>query len=169
MKKYREAIDAYEACAMLRGWCEEAAWACYRTAQCYVELKQYQNAVDACARGLVRHPGIAEIPWLASYCEYQLRRYDFAVHWAEISIALGWYQGIASTIPRVGFRHLPGLYEAPYDVLRFAFRCMSKDNNAIEADGHYNAALEARLARTSRGKGFPSTQTSETLHDDRQE
>ena len=59
--RYDEAIAAYRACSDLRGWPEEAAWACYREATCLTELKRWTDAIDACARGLVIRPATATL------------------------------------------------------------------------------------------------------------
>ena len=55
-----DAIAAYNACAALRGWDEESAWACYRAAECHVALGAFQEAIDRCAAGLAA----ARRPWL---------------------------------------------------------------------------------------------------------
>jgi len=47
-------------------------------------------------------------------------------------------------VARVGFRHPPGLWEGPYDVLRFALRKIGDDAGADEAERLF---LEAKAAR----------------------
>jgi tetratricopeptide (TPR) repeat protein len=61
-----EAIKAYKTCAMLNGWYEESAWACYKAASLLVQLKRYDEALECCAAGMRRDAGMAEIPALAS-------------------------------------------------------------------------------------------------------
>jgi hypothetical protein len=45
--------------------------------------------------------------------------------------------------------HPPGLWEGPYDVLRFALRALGDDAAADEADRLYHEAKSAREARSS--------------------
>ena len=67
---FKQAIIAYRDCANLNGWDEEAAWACYREAECWVALEEWQEVINACAKGLTKHAGIAELAWLAAYASY---------------------------------------------------------------------------------------------------
>ncbi|HEU5433709.1 MAG TPA: glycosyltransferase, partial [Thermomicrobiales bacterium] len=47
-----EAIAAWEQCWSLKGWDEEGAWAMYRAARCWLELKNHDRAIEACAAGM---------------------------------------------------------------------------------------------------------------------
>ena len=118
--KRKKAIKAFETCARLRGWDQEGAWACYRAAELRLGLEQYQEAVETCARGIAIHPGLAELYWIASVASWRKGDRDKATHWAQISIAMGLHKGVGSMVYRTGFRHVPALYELPYDVLRYS-------------------------------------------------
>lgn len=153
--RYHDAIAAYEACAALHGWDEESAWACYQAAQCHLALGELERAIESCAAGLSRHAGIAELPWLAASASNQLGNHAQAVYWARLAIAWGSYGGAGSSVPRIGFRHLPGLYEGPYDVLRSALGALGNAQAASEAEHHFHLARAARL-RLSAEPGGPS-------------
>lgn len=140
-----EAIEAYEACLALRGRDEEAAWACFQLAHCHLALGQPHRAIESCAVGLSRHAGLAELPWLAAFTSHCLGKHAQAIRWARLAIVWGWYVGEGQSIPRSGPRHLPALYEGPYDVLRFALRATGDQAGADEAERHYHAARYARL------------------------
>jgi tetratricopeptide (TPR) repeat protein len=142
--RHAEAIGAYEACAALRGWDEESAWACYRAAECHAALGAYQKAIDSCAAGLARHAGLAELPWLAAFCAYRLGKHSQAVYWSRMSIAMGRFRGGGAGVPRIGFRNPSALYEGPYDVLRFALRSLGDAAAAEEAERLYREAIQAR-------------------------
>lgn len=143
---FADAAKAFEACAALRGWDEESAWACYRAAECYCKLEQFQRAVDACARGMQRHVGIGELAWLAAYASWQGKLVDRAIWWARIAITMGRFQGYGRSVARIGFRNLSALYEGPFDVLRFALRKKGDHQGAQEAEKLYHEATAARLA-----------------------
>jgi tetratricopeptide (TPR) repeat protein len=139
-----QAIVAYEACASLRGWDEESAWACYRAAECHALLGAYDRAIDACASGLARHAGIAELSWLAAFSAFRAGRHAQAVYFARLSIAMGHFRGAGASVPRIGFRNRNALYEGPYDVLRFALRALGDSGGADEAERQYHEAIRAR-------------------------
>ena len=100
--------------------------------------------MTACAVGLARHAGLAELHWLAAYASWQAGRAAQAVYWAQQSIALGRFAGSGATVPRIGFRHPPALWEGPYDVLRFALRHLGDDASADEAERLYEEAKAMR-------------------------
>jgi len=143
-----EAVVAYDACAALRGWNEESAWACYRAAECLSKLQRFRDAIDRCATGLARHAGIAELAWLAGFCAYQLGDFAQAVYWSRIAVTQGLYLGTGAAVPRIGFRNLDALYEGPFDVLRFALLKQGDVAGASAAEADYARAREARLARS---------------------
>jgi len=140
------AIVAYRQCSELRGWDEEAAWACYRCAECHCAREQWQAVVDVCAEGLARHGGIAELAWLAGFASLKLGRALHAVGWARSAIALGDYRGAGPSFGRIYFRHVPALWEGPFDVLRFALRALGDEAGADEAD---RLCIDARAARVA--------------------
>jgi tetratricopeptide (TPR) repeat protein len=147
LERHEEAVGAFRACAALRGWDEESAWALYRAAESLIALGRPVEAIEACAEGMSRHAGLAELPWLASYAAWRAGRPAQAVYWARISVMLGHYLGCGATVPRIGFRHPPALWEGPFDVLRFALRQIGDDAGAEEAERLYEEALEAREAQ----------------------
>ena len=90
---FEEAADAFRRCANLRGWEEESGWAMYRAAECLVALGKLDEALDACAIGMTRHAGLAELPWYAGYISLQRNRPEQAIHWARMSIVTGKFAG----------------------------------------------------------------------------
>lgn len=142
------AIVSYGRCHELPGWAEQAAWAAYKAAECSTTLGRHADAVSWCARGLTRNPATAELAWLAGYACWQLGEPAQAAAWAYMAVATG-ATGNAVHLPqRIGFRHPPGLYEGPYDVLRYALRALGNDLAADEAERMYHVALELRNGRT---------------------
>jgi tetratricopeptide (TPR) repeat protein len=144
LDRHEEAIAAFRACASLNGWDEEGAWAMYRAAECLLKLGRPAEAIEACAMGMARHAGLAELPWLAAYAAWQAGRPAQAAYWARQSIAMGHFAGAGATVPRIGFRHPPALWEGPYDVLRFALRQLGDDAGADEAERRYEEAKHLR-------------------------
>jgi tetratricopeptide (TPR) repeat protein len=146
LQRYPEAIAAYSSCASLPGWDEQAAWARYRAAECWLKLGDPERAVQSCTLGLARHAGIAELPWLAAYASWTAGNFHQAIAWARLSAAAGNFRGAGRGVPRYGFRTPHALYEGPYDVLRFALRAIGDEAGADEADQLYQAAAAMRVA-----------------------
>jgi len=144
LKRYEEAIAAFRACADLRGWNEEGAWACYRMAECCCALRRWSEAIEACARGLAIRPATAELAWLAGFAAHKLKRHEDAIAWSNMAIVNGLYDGAGATFTRIAFRHLPALYEGPYDVLRSTFLDMGNKEAAAAAAAELEAAKAAR-------------------------
>ncbi|MCI0357618.1 MAG: hypothetical protein L0211_03920, partial [Planctomycetaceae bacterium] len=82
--------------------------------------------------------------WLAGWCCYQQGRIADAIHWERMAIALGSAEGCRAGEGRISFRHLPGWYEGPYDVLRWAYGKLGKTELAAEADEKFQRALAQR-------------------------
>jgi tetratricopeptide (TPR) repeat protein len=139
-----DAIAAYGRCAALRGWDEESAWACYRAAECLCRLQRFDDALERCGAGLARHAGVAELAWLAGYICYQLGRDAQAVYWSRLALTHGHFRGDATAVARIGFRDPLGLWEGPYDVLRWAEKRRGNAAQAAEAEALW---LEAKAAR----------------------
>lgn len=139
----REAIDAYEKCARMGGWAEEAAFACFGAAECWCRLKEWHSAAKACVEGLMLRPATAELAWLAGWACYQAGRYHDAIAWSHMAIANGRFAGSGADDERIGFRNLHGLYEGPYDVLRFAYRAVGDVEGAERAERNFEAARAA--------------------------
>ena len=144
LKEPREAVEAFRKCANLPGWAEQAAWACYKGAECLVELKELVAAVELCALGLARQPASPELAWLAGWCCYQAGKLNDAIHWEQIAIALGNVEGSKAGEGRISFRHLPAWYEGPYDVLRWTYRKLGNVAAADEAEAKFQTALVNR-------------------------
>jgi tetratricopeptide (TPR) repeat protein len=139
-----EAIAAFRTCASLNGWDEEGGWAMYRAAECLLKLNRPVEAVEACAAGMAKHAGQAELPWLAAFASWQAERPAQAIYWARQAIAMGYFAGHGASVPRIGFRHPPALWEGPYDVLRFALRAIGDEAGADEAERLFHEAKTAR-------------------------
>ncbi len=144
--RHDEAIVAFRVCASLNGWDEESAWAMYRAAECLLKIDRPAEAIEACAVGMARHAGLGELPWLAGFAAWRAGRPAQAVYWARASITMGHFQGNGGSVPRIGFRHPPGLWEGPFDVLRFALRQLGDEAGADEAEQAFAAAMSARIA-----------------------
>ena len=138
------AIEAYQACAALGGWAEEGAWACYRAAECCCKLERWAEAITFCAGGLAIRPATAELAWLAGYAAYKVGRYEDAIAWSRMAIANGAFAGHAASYPRIGFRYPHGLYEGPYDIMRWSYKGLGRAEDAAEAERQYDAAKQAR-------------------------
>ncbi|HKO50322.1 MAG TPA: glycosyltransferase [Polyangiaceae bacterium] len=149
LREHEQAVAAYDRCAALRGWNEESAWACYRAAECLCALNRYEEALERLTTGLARHAGIAELAWLAGFVCYQLGRDAQAVYWAQLAIVHGCFRGDERTIARIGFRDPVGLWEGPYDVLRWAEKRRGNSQAAAEAETLW---AEAKAARQKPGK-----------------
>jgi tetratricopeptide (TPR) repeat protein len=142
--RLEQAAQAYEACAALKGWDEEAAWACYRAAEIRGQQGNRLRAIELCAQGLGLHPGIAELAWLAGFHSFYLGRMHHAVHWSRLALTMGMYKGDFQDTARIGFRDMPALWERPYDVLRFALRALGKHEEAQHAENDWKAAQALR-------------------------
>jgi hypothetical protein len=116
----------------------------YRAAECQIALGDLDGAIQSCADGLVRHPGIAELPWLAAWASHQKGEYRRAIAWARMSCAIGSVEGVGDSFQRVGFSNPRGRFEGPYDVLRFALRELGEDEAADAADLLFEEALALR-------------------------
>jgi tetratricopeptide (TPR) repeat protein len=157
--RHREAIAAFEACAALRGWDEEAGWAMYKAACCWLALDDPVRAVDCCARGMALCPAMAELPWLAGFASWKLGRHQQAVHWSRMAVVLGRFRGSANDRPRHGFQEPRGQWEGPFDVLRFALRALGDEAAADDAERLFASALEANkrgdTSYSARGRAMP--------------
>ncbi len=148
MKQYREATKALDRCVRLDGWPEESAWACYTAARCLSALHEYREAEEFCALGMTRKPTTPELPWLAGWCCFQRSAIGEAIAWSRVAALLGHSKDLAHAAI---FRHVPAWYEAPYDVLRYAYRQMGADAEASQAERDFQRekALRQRDHRSA--------------------
>lgn len=146
LQRVEDACLAWAACWDLDGWDEESAWAAYRIAVERTNGGQHEVALEWCLRGMQRHPGIAELPFVAGLACYRMERWAHAAHWAGIALAHNLADGPhGETFPRrSGFRYLPGLFEGPYDVLHWAMKQMGEDGAAAVA---WRGYVDARAKR----------------------
>lgn len=129
-----EAIKAFDQCACLWGWDEESAWASFRMALLLEKLGQRRQAMLVLASGMVRHPGLAELPWLAGELALRTGRPDQAVYWARIAAANSTLHGEAHFIrPRIGFRYPEGAKEGPWELMAKAYEALGMVKEAAEA------------------------------------
>ena len=119
----------------------------FRAAECLMIQEDYLGAVDACANGLKRHPGVGELAWLAALASHKAGNYLDAVCWARMSIALGCVEGVGDRINRVGFTQPHARYEGPYDVLRFAEQALGNADEAARAEEMHARAKALRRER----------------------
>ena len=138
------AISAFDRCASLDGWAEEAAWARYQEATCWLTLGMERAAVTACAAGLLCHPGVAELAWLAGFALWRAKRYEDAVWWSRLAIVHGATMEGGASVARIGFRNPMALYEGPYDVLRHALKALNRHEAAEEAERRFEEAKRLR-------------------------
>lgn len=146
-----EALQAFADCWSLNGWDEESAWAAYRVAEIFINMKAYNDALSWCCNGMARHSGMAELPWLAGFCCFHLGRYQQAIWWEQMAIALNKAKAAEH---RINFRHEPALWEGPYDVMAHAHAAMGKDVSAsadrILCDLYMGERLKSQKSRAPR-------------------
>ena len=129
-----EALRAFDRCSVLRGWDEESAWACFRMAVLLDHMNRGQDAIDICAAGMTRHPGISELPWFAGKVSLRMGMADKAIYWARIAVANGTNNGEEHFIkPRIGFRHPFGAKDGPYILMAEAYESLGMTSEAAKA------------------------------------
>lgn len=133
---YPAAVQSWEDCAEMSAWDEEAAWSCYRAADALLfALGEPLFALERCLAGMSKHPGIAELPWLAAIACQRLGRHEHALYWA----ALARTHGESARGPwraldhRRGFRAVKGLRHGPADVERFSLRAVGASESDVAA------------------------------------
>lgn len=140
-----EALRAFGTCADLRGWDEESAWACFRAGIILEKHGKYRKALDICAAGITRHPGIAELCWFAGHVCLRLGCLEHAIHWEEMAIANGTIFGHGKEIVRVGWRVERGLTIGPFEVMREAYRALGNKEKEQECVHILRAIEEGRV------------------------
>lgn len=142
LKKHSQAITAYAQCIDLTRWDEEAAWASYQAATCYVELKDWQGAIRSCATGMAHYPGVPELAWLAGWCSVQTQDWAKAAMWARIAAVHGCF---GEKVDRQSFRYALGMCDGPYAVLKVALEGLGRTEEAKKAEELRARAEELRL------------------------
>ncbi len=137
--KRARAAEAYGECVARRKVGDEAAWAAYKQAEQLCMLGRHEAAIAAAGRGLGAGVFYGECAWMAAVAASRLGRQSEAIAWARIAEIVGKYKGIGPE--RTFFRHLPALYELPYDVLRYT---LSDEGERRQAESDFH---EAKLAR----------------------
>jgi hypothetical protein len=133
VRSTRDAVAAYAVCYDRAGCTEQAAWAAYRTGLLVIE-DDPAAALAWCLAGMQRHAGIAELPCLAGWCCFRLGRCQDAVWWATQAASLN---AAGADRERRGFRDPPGLFEAPYDLMRTAAKALEDDDLARHAEQRF--------------------------------
>lgn len=134
------AMESYVRCLDERPRGDEAAWSAYKAAEQLFLLDRYEDAIATAGRGLGANPTYAECAWIAAVAADRLGWTTDAVAWARIAESVGWYKGCG--VHRIWFRHLPALYELPYDVLRHS---LSDEDQRKQAEIDFHQAKLARL------------------------
>lgn len=142
LQQHRQAIDAFHRCVSLNGWPDESSWACFCAARCLVALHEYREAEEFCQIGRARKPSAPELPWMIAWCCFQRSAWTDAVTWANRAIELGDRKSDENWL---GFRYTPAWYEAPYDVLRYAYRQLEIHELANRAAMNFQLAKNLRL------------------------
>lgn len=134
------AAGAFGQCVERRKTGNEAAWAAYKQAEQLFMLDRFDEAIAAAARGLAANATFAECAWIAAVSASRVNRNDQAIAWARIAESVGLYKGCGTH--RAWFRHMPALYELPYDVLRFS---LQDEASKKRAEDDFHAAKRARV------------------------
>lgn len=134
------AANAFGECVERRKTGVEAAWAGYKQAEQLHMLDRHEEAIRAAARGLGADATFAECAWIAAVSASRLNRAQQAIAWARMAEAVGRFKGCGP--PRSWFRHMPALYELPYDVLRYT---LPDEAGRAQADADFHAAKLARI------------------------
>ena len=142
LQRYRQAVQAFEQCIRIDDWADESSWACYLAARCLVAIREYREAEEYCALGMSRKSTMAELPWLAGWCCFQRGAVAEAIAWSQLAITLA-QNAIARS--EATFRYLPAWYEAPYDVLRYAYQRLDAPQFAQQAEVDFESAQAVRL------------------------
>ena len=125
---YLDAIDSFESRAY-SGLGEESAWAKFRAAICYAQLGQWHRSLVTATEGLVLHAGLPELPWIAGVACLELKRWEQALVWGTLAVALGKLQ-----VGRVGQKSLVAHYEGPYEVIKAAHQALGNIPSAHSAE-----------------------------------
>jgi len=143
------AAEEYRICSVTSKWDEEAAFACYRESECLAHMGEFLAAFMCVIRGIEHHASMAELYWHAGWCAYKLGWHAQAIRLSKIAIERGVFAGDYYTQGRIGFKHMPALFEGPFDVLRYAYRAISEEELASDAQKNFLKALKLRGDITS--------------------
>lgn len=143
LQDHERAAGAFGECATRRKFGDEAAWSSYKQAEQLFILGRFEEAITAAAHGIGANATFAECAWIAAVAAWRIGRIDQSIAWARISEAVGRHKGCGPD--RAYFRHLPALYELPYDVLR---ETLPDEEGRRWADAEFHAAKRARVGAT---------------------
>jgi tetratricopeptide (TPR) repeat protein len=123
--RYEEAVRLWTECAILRGWQEEGAWACYRAATDMEEqLHQRPQARDMVGLGLARQI-TPELAWLGALLAHRDGRQRDAILLASLAV-----NAARMGEERVGFRAAEAWTYKPYEVLHYAHAALGNEEEA---------------------------------------
>jgi tetratricopeptide (TPR) repeat protein len=115
------AVKAFNRCAKLPGWPQQAAWACYRAAILLFELGMPIEAINQCRVGIARSPkDMPELHWLAGWIAYQTGDHALAAAHAKAALAIG------PQPQRGGFSYPKAQRELPEQLLQWAEHQLAK-------------------------------------------
>lgn len=166
---WEDAVRAFRRCYDLDGWDEESAWSAYRIAEQWIGQggpAQLEQAITWGLNGMRRRADFPEFPWLIGWCSYYLGRYQQAITWSEIAVNLGQYRKLEGELPtiktwdRIGFRYPPAHYEAPFDVMRWAWGELGDTYAVSYAQAAFELALEMRTRKNPGADGAPGSAVS---------
>ena len=122
------AVKAFNQCAHLPGWPQQAAWACYRAAILLFELGMPIEAINQCRFGLTRSPkDMPELHWLAGWIAYQTGDHALAAAHAKAALAIG------PQPQRGGFSYPKAQRELPEQLLQWAEHQLAAKAQPVEA------------------------------------
>lgn len=112
-----DAIDAFRQCAHLDGWYEESAFACVRAAELLCQRGRHREAIAACALGLTRDAGMAELAIVAGHACLALGEREQARCWARLAEVHGLAGDGRALARRLGFRRPVALRDGAAAIL----------------------------------------------------
>lgn len=85
-QKYREAIPLYEMFLKGRkGWKEDNIYACGKLGDCYVQLAEWEKAIEACVKSFLYDTPRGEVCTRLGNIYRELQRYSEAIFWYKLA------------------------------------------------------------------------------------